>query len=584
MKQKTTFNFKPSSISIWHRLYLLCLLTLVCTVAPQPLHAAPKANQNDFTLIIDPGHGGKDHGAIDNGAKEKDINLGVAAKLAALIKKRLKNVNVVMTRDDDTFISLQERANIANRNRGDLFMSIHTNSVDKTNPNRSKVAGASVYALGQQKDADNLKVAQRENAVIELEHDYKQKYSGFDPSKDESYIIFEMAQKKNLNRSLRFAEKAQKELVKAGRGDRGVRQAGFWVLWATSMPSVLVELDFICNPKSASYLNSSKGQEELAEALYKAVEGYVKTNGNRVTGDSGVSNQPAQVAKAAEKATPRVSEVEAVSISETPGQEAATETVIAQVASPEIKPAKEHNAETRTNRGSMSGPRKRRSSASRQVSDQRNLETDPILVKNEAEYLSRTQLTSGAEEESNIMPEVKEDPDKNKKGKKNKKQKKEKKPQSKPAKNSQTVRNTKAVESVSKKGRKTITVKNTGITPDSPVTGGSQKRASAEVESKSRAESRQKVAKTEESKPTVFRTRNGATPSKSVYTIVLLTSDKEVAPDDARFSGLVPTGMFVENGLYKYTFGRSESRSEIEQLLLDVRSTLPEAVIVVRRE
>ncbi len=230
-----------------------------------------------FTIVIDAGHGGKDTGAIDNELKEKDINLGVALKLGEMIRKQLKDVNVVYTRDNDSYLTLQERADKANKAKGNLFVSIHTNSVDKNNKNRTTVAGSSVYALGLHKDQNNMAVAQRENAVIELEKDYKQKYSGFDPNSDESYIIFEMAQKKNLSKSIRFANEAQKQLVAtAGRRDRGVHQAGFWVLWATSMPAVLVELDFICNPNSAKYMGSEQGQKKLAEALFNAVKGYVK--------------------------------------------------------------------------------------------------------------------------------------------------------------------------------------------------------------------------------------------------------------------------------------------------------------------
>lgn len=257
-----------------------------------------RGESRPFTLVIDAGHGGHDVGAVDNGAREKDINLGVATRLKRLVEKNLRGVKVVMTRDGDTFVSLQERAEIANRNHGNLFLSIHTNSVDKSNRNRTNVAGASVYALGLHKDDNNLRVARRENSVIELESDYKQKYSGFDPSKDESYIIFEMAQKKNLGQSLKFASMAQKQLVgNAGRVDRGVKQAGFWVLWATSMPSVLVELDFICNPACAKFLNSDAGRDKLAESLYNAVENYVE-HYNR--GNAIVSGEKAEWKKGAD--------------------------------------------------------------------------------------------------------------------------------------------------------------------------------------------------------------------------------------------------------------------------------------------
>ena len=168
-------------------LFAISLLSVLSLLFPAVTFAAPVSKNGDtgkFTVVIDAGHGGKDTGAIDNNVKEKDINLGVALKLADLIRKRLKDVKVVMTRDNDTFLTLQERADKANKSKGNLFISIHTNSVDKSNKNRTTVAGVSVYALGLHKDQNNMKVAQRENAVIELESNYEQKYSGFDPSKD----------------------------------------------------------------------------------------------------------------------------------------------------------------------------------------------------------------------------------------------------------------------------------------------------------------------------------------------------------------------------------------------------------------
>ncbi len=251
----------------------ILLLSLLC----QQIAAKTVADSEPFVLIIDPGHGGKDHGAAENGVKEKDINLAVAKYLAKLLEKKKDNIKVIMTRDKDNFITLQRRADIANENKGNLFISIHTNSVDKSNKNRKNISGSSVYTLGLNKDENNMKVAQRENSVIELENDYSHKYSGFDPTKDESYIIFQMAQKKDLIQSIKFAEQTQNKLVsKAHRGNRGVHQAGFWVLWATSMPAVLVELDFICNPTAAKYLSSETGHKEMAEALYEAIVEYVE--------------------------------------------------------------------------------------------------------------------------------------------------------------------------------------------------------------------------------------------------------------------------------------------------------------------
>lgn len=258
-------------ISIAAFLILLTFVAFNCI-------ASNKAKDKDkITVVLDPGHGGKDFGACENGAKEKDINLSVAKKLRALIEKELNDVDVVMTRSSDVYLTLQERADVANEAGGDLFMSIHVNSVDKKSRGRQTTNGSSVYVLGLHRDQDNMKVAMRENSVIELESDYKEKYSGFDPSKDESYIIFEMAQKRNLGESIRVAGDAQNALVNtAGRANRGVRQAGFWVLWATSMPAVLVELDFICNPQSVKYMTSESGENELAASLLKAIKKFVE--------------------------------------------------------------------------------------------------------------------------------------------------------------------------------------------------------------------------------------------------------------------------------------------------------------------
>ncbi|MDE6019144.1 MAG: N-acetylmuramoyl-L-alanine amidase [Muribaculaceae bacterium] len=257
------------------RFLSVALLVALLSLLPQLLFA--KTEKDKITVVLDPGHGGKDFGACENGAKEKDINLAVAKKLRSLIECELSDVKVVMTRNEDTYLTLQQRADVANSNKGDLFMSIHVNSIDKKTKGREYTHGSSVYVLGLHRDQDNMKVAMRENAVIELESDYKEKYSGFDPSKDESYIIFEMAQKRNLGESIRIASDAQNELVTtAGRSNRGVRQAGFWVLWATSMPAVLVELDFICNKEAVNFMLSDKGVDKLAHSLLNSIKKFVE--------------------------------------------------------------------------------------------------------------------------------------------------------------------------------------------------------------------------------------------------------------------------------------------------------------------
>lgn len=238
-----------------------------------------------FVVVIDAGHGGKDYGAIGAVTNEKTINLNVAKKLGEKIKDKYSadEIKVVYTRDKDKFVALNERAKIANNANGDLFISIHVNSLPKKNKRRASVSGAEVYTCGLHRSESNLAVAQRENAVMYLEEDYSQKYQGFDPNSPESYIAFELNQSKHLDRSIEFATLAKDYLVStAGRADKGVKQAGFWVLWSTGMPSVLVELDFISNPKAEKFMASNNGIEKMAKSLYQAFDDYyIAVTGNR---------------------------------------------------------------------------------------------------------------------------------------------------------------------------------------------------------------------------------------------------------------------------------------------------------------
>ncbi|MGN0231247.1 MAG: N-acetylmuramoyl-L-alanine amidase, partial [Muribaculaceae bacterium] len=277
-----------------------------------------------FTLVIDAGHGGKDKGALGKSSYEKDINLGVALELGKLVKKSINDVKVVYTRDNDTFITLQERANIANKANGDLFISIHTNSIAKKAKGRLTINGASTYTLGLHRSEENLEVAKTENSVIELEPDYTVSYKGFDPNSSESYIIFEIAQQQYMEHSVAFASLVQSELsTTASRTDKGVRQAGFWVLAATSMPAVLVELDYICNPTQEKYLKSEKGQKQLAKAIFNAVAKYKAQNDQRVALASSDNSNAKQKDDSKEKKQKTVQQDEQSHKPEENGQSAA---------------------------------------------------------------------------------------------------------------------------------------------------------------------------------------------------------------------------------------------------------------------
>jgi N-acetylmuramoyl-L-alanine amidase len=226
-----------------------------------------------YTLVIDAGHGGKDPGAQSRTAKEKNINLAVALAFGKLVEQNCPDVKVVYTRKTDVFVELDERAQIANRAKADLFISIHTNATaSKIGPQ-----GTETYTLGMHRAADNLAVAKRENSVITLESNYEEKYEGFDPNSSESYIIFELMQDKNMESSVKLADLIQKQFRNtAKRIDKGVHQAGFLVLRATSMPSVLIELGFINNPSEATYLTSTAGVNALAKSIYNAFVAYKK--------------------------------------------------------------------------------------------------------------------------------------------------------------------------------------------------------------------------------------------------------------------------------------------------------------------
>lgn len=232
-------------------------------------------SQKDITKIrkicIDAGHGGKDPGTIGiTGLREKDITLKVALLTGKLIKIKYPNISIVYTRNKDVSVGLKRRAEIANSQNVDLFISIHINHA------HSKSAkGVETYVLGSLKNDDNLRVAMKENSVIKYEEDYSTKYEGFDPSRAESYIMFSMMQNLHLDNSLKLASYVQSRLVGVGyTKDRGVRQDAFWVLKATAMPSILVELGFCSNRKEERFLRSKSGQNSMAKAIFRGFEDY----------------------------------------------------------------------------------------------------------------------------------------------------------------------------------------------------------------------------------------------------------------------------------------------------------------------
>ncbi len=244
------------------------VLIILSGIIPMLLNA--QKGSRISTVVIDAGHGGKDPGAMGNNTREKEITLAIALKTGEYIRKYLPDVKVIYTRTDDRFIPLHQRADIANKNNADFFISIHCNA----NPNQ-RAYGSETYTMGLHKSDANLDVAILENAAILFEENAEEQYEGFDVNSVESYIRFNLYQNVYQEQSNLLATLIQDQFKnRVGRRDRGVHQAGFLVLWRTAMPGVLVELGFISNPQEERFLMSEDGQAYMASAIYRAFKQY----------------------------------------------------------------------------------------------------------------------------------------------------------------------------------------------------------------------------------------------------------------------------------------------------------------------
>lgn len=525
-------------IHLYNKSLRLMAAMLLCALSCSGLMAA-----NKYVVVIDAGHGGKDHGAIDNNVREKDINLNVALKLGDYIKKHGKNIKVVYTRDKDEYLTLQQRADKANKAKGDLFISIHTNSVDKSNPNRTKVEGASTYTLGLHKNDNNMNVARRENSVMTLENNYETKYSGFDPQSDESYIIFEMAQKANMANSVKFAEQVQKQLTKqAGRKDRGVHQAGFWVLWATSMPSVLVELDFICNPTTAKFLSSKSGEDQLAKGIGTATIAYFKAleqhDKNRLKSENNGDEDLVPAFSNGEEGVVLAEATEEVKKSAAP----------IPVAERTRKPAN----------------RRRRSDASREKSERQ--EYAEAVIKEENVYIDHSAVDEPAPAAVQPKAQPAASAKKNSKDNKNKNKNKNDR-QSKP-----------------KAGDKQMAAAKPSAKPAAKPVGKPAGKVVAKPAAKP-AKNDKTMAKADKSKATAQTDTTGKSPVRlskvtTVYKIQLLASSERLKAGSPLFQGLSPVTCIAEGDVYKYVYGESTNRNEIYHMLSDVQKKIPDAQVI----
>ncbi|REJ83631.1 MAG: N-acetylmuramoyl-L-alanine amidase [Bacteroidetes bacterium] len=258
------------------------MLTFFCLLPEYSFSPPPAPAYTLGKVVIDAGHGGHDSGCLGSKFKEKDIALNIALALGKMIEEQFPDVKVIYTRKKDVFVELHERASIANTAKADLFISIHCNSACFYDKKKRKemcnkeTQGAETWVMGLHKTEANLEVSKRENEVVLLEKDYTRQYDGFDPNSPEANIIFSLYQNAFLDQSLKMASYVQQEFKEINRNNRGVKQAGFLVLYKTSMPSILIETGFLSHPAEELYLGSEKGQKEITQAVFKAFRSYKK--------------------------------------------------------------------------------------------------------------------------------------------------------------------------------------------------------------------------------------------------------------------------------------------------------------------
>ena len=253
------------------------LLFMLITFVALPVSA--QKDGKTFKVVIDAGHGGKDPGCLGSYTKEKDVALNIAIKTGKLISENCPNVKVIYTRSTDVFVELYRRAKIANDNHADLFISFHCNASENKTAH-----GIDTWVMGLHKSDANLAVARAENSAMLKEKDYEQNYGGFNPNSPESAVMFSLYSTAYLNNSILLADKVQKNLIATTHlRDRGVNQAGYWVLWAVSMPSILIEMGFLTNPTEEKFLSEEKNKKSIADAIYRAfVSYYSQVTGNKV--------------------------------------------------------------------------------------------------------------------------------------------------------------------------------------------------------------------------------------------------------------------------------------------------------------
>lgn len=579
----------------WARLVWILMLLFAVVWGSGACLSVNAATKRPFVLVIDAGHGGKDAGAVGQLTKEKDINLNVALALGRLVEQNCPDVKVIYTRKTDIFVTLQGRADIANRNKADLFISVHTNSspVGKAAP-----MGAETYTLGMHRAADNLEVAKRENSVITQENNYKQTYHNFDPRKSESYIIFEFMQDRNMQQSVDLARAIQRNYTSSGRHNKGVHQAGFLVLRATSMPSVLTELGFISNAEEEKFLHSRQGVETLARAIFEGFKAYrQKHHAENVlspenTNDEGEA-QPlvAENAPTTEPLSPRDAvrnsvtvpqpvdvstlKAEVVPVPTRPFGQPATpvekthEETAKVISLPELPPA------VATSTPAKAGATVHQDSlvpvlpvevttpqldtTTPLVAEQTSQPID-IMVPPPTQKLAKTASTAAKTVEALAVAANQDHKTMNQEVKVVE----------------QTVKTQKQEVKTAKQEVKVVQQDTKRTQPE--IKTQKQETKTEKQESKTvTKETKEKQKKEAQTAPKVPENSNN---QRVVFKLQLFTIDRALRSDDRHFKGLSPVEYYEEGGRYKYTYGATTNYDEAKRLQKEIADRFPDAFVV----
>ena len=524
------------------------ILTLFAVVAMA-------AGKHKFTLVIDPGHGGHDAGAIGKFSKEKDINLRTALAFGKYVERNCSDVKVIYTRKTDVFVELQERAAIANKAKADLFISIHTNAL----PGKKIARGLETYTLGMHRAADNFEVAKRENSVILMEKDYKKHYEGFDPNSSESYIIFEYLQDNNMAKSVELAKLVQTNVcATANRPNKGVKQAGFLVLRKTSMPSCLIELGYISTSDEEKMLNNAFHVDNMAKGIYEA---FVKYKNHYGSGSSSSTKAPSQ-AEEPWQPEPELEIREVVNMKQLP---VPNEPEIAQVqpTMPKINEPLKPSPRPNPNQAQAQSQNQPLKPSQGQVQNQ-----NQVPKPNQSQAQNQNQALKPSQ-----SPQVKKEPELPKP--QTLPQQQQPKPAQQPQ--AQTLPQVQQPKPAQQPQVKPLPQEQPQATVQKPKVEPTP-APKAEPKPIAKAEPAQQVPAARP-RPATTPKANNAPVGAPVFKIQIFISEKVLDPSDSRLKGEEPN-YYKEGRVFKYTLGATTDYEEIVELRKNIVSKFPGCFIV----